>query len=351
MMNGAPRSNQALPPFYHRLTSGGLWKVGKLSLARLCPTFPGYEKFALAMLLAALSGVVAFPALVAGASVPAGDPVKTTNADYEVHEWGVLVGCEDGPDYLLTSRPMRVTVVKEPVLYFHSRDQQPFVLKVTFNQGKPTETYPAAVKDDGNAVRWDRVAFSAPVKAAPVVTKGLKLDLDLVPFNEIVNTLNNVDADEVESGGTKAKFLFYEGEMPFTNQVKSVYDPQSREVTVVNQGSYPVFDLFVIVPVTGDLPFEKEFLTAYAPQLRPGETIRLKAERAKEPVDFARPLRDLGFTASESASFAALWENSILNNGRLVYRLPREECDRMITLDFNPQPQKISRALFVLVKE
>jgi hypothetical protein len=306
----------------------------------------GGAKLALAALLVVLPGVATFPIW---AAAPVGGPVKT--ADYEVHEWGVLVGCANGSDYLLTSRPVRVTVVKEPVLYFHSRDQQPFTLKVLFNQGKPTETYPAAVKEGDNAIRWNRVAFSAPVKVAPTVTKGLKLNVNLVPFNEIIDTLNNVDADEVESGGTKARFLFYEGEIAFSNQVKSDYDPQSREVTLVNQGSYPVFDLFAIVPVAGELVFQKNFFTAYAPQLKPGETIRVKPEPAKSSVDFAKPLRDLGFTASESASFAALWENSMLNNGRLVYRLPREECDRMITLDFNPRPKKISRALFVLIKE
>jgi hypothetical protein len=309
-----------------------------------------YGKLALVVLLAALSGATAFPTLAAGETAPVGSPAVVKTADYEVHEWGVLVGCESATDYLLTSRPVRITIVKEPVLYLHSRDKQPFSLKVTFNQGTPTETYPVAAKN-GNTIQWDRVAFPAPVKAAPVVTKGLKLDVDLVPFNEIVNTLNQVDADEVESGGTKAKFLFYEGEMPFVNQIKSTYDPKSQEVTLINQGSYPVFDLFAIVPVAGDLPFQKKFLTAYAPQLKPGETIRVKPELAKQPVDFAKPLRELGFTAKEGASFEALWQNSFLNSGKLVYRLPQAECDRMIKLDFNPQPQSISRALFVLVKD
>jgi hypothetical protein len=302
-------------------------------------------KLGLIVLLAALSGATAFPTLAAGEAAPVGSSAVVKTADYEVHEWGVLVGCASGQDYLLTSRPVRITVVKEPVLYFHSRDKQSFSLKVTFNQGTPTETYPVAVKN-GNTIQWDHVAFPAPV-----VTKGLKLDVDLVPFNEIVNTLNQVDADEVESGGTKAKFLFYEGEMPFVNQVQSTYDSKSGEVVIVNNSSYPVCDLFAIVPVAGALPFQKEFLTAYAPQLKPGATIRVKPELAKQPVDFAKPLRDLGFTVKESASFAALWENSFLNSGKLVYRLPQAECDRLIKLDFNPQPQKISRALFVLVKD
>jgi hypothetical protein len=133
-------------------------------------------------------------------------------------------------------------------------------------------------------------------------------------------------------------------------QVQSKSDPQSGEVVIVNQGGYPVFDLFAIVPVAGELPFQNDFLAAYAPRLKPGETIRVKPELIKQPVDFAKPLREMGFTAEESASFETLWENSFLNSGKLVYRLPQEECDRMIRLDFDPQPHKISRALFVLVK-
>ncbi len=272
-------------------------------------------------------------------------------ADYEVYEWGVFVGCDDAPgDYLLTSRPMRITYVKEPVLYFHSRDKRPFSLKVTFNQGTPTETYPVAEKSS-NVIQWKGVSF--PAEAEPVITKGLITE-DFVPLDEIIGTLNNVDADEIEYGGTKARFLFYEGEMPFANPVKMTVDPQTQEVTLVNTGSYPVLDLFVLVqnPLdTGVLLFEPNIFSSYLPQLQPGETVRVKPELAELMIDFAKPLRKLGFTGKEIRSFVSLWQESFLEYGKLVYRLPQSECDRMIGLEFDPKPKKISRALYVLVRQ
>jgi hypothetical protein len=261
----------------------------------------------------------------------------------------VIVSCDGGGDGILTSRPMRITVVKEPVFYFHSRDKRPFSLKVAFNRGTPTETYPAAVKN-GNVIEWKRVSFPAETKA--VITKGLAVD-SLVPFHEIIDTLNDTDADEIESGGTKAKFLFYEGEMPFANPVKMTADPRTHEVMVTNTGSYPLLDLWVIFrdPLNaGRLVFQPDISSYYLPRLQPGETVRVKPESAGETLDFAKPLRGLGFTEKEAQSFEALWQDSFLKYGKLVYRLPEEECNRMIKLEFNPQPKKISRALYVLVK-
>jgi hypothetical protein len=299
----------------------------------------------LALLLTIVLGVAAFPALSEGEAV-----LKTDRTgDYVVREWGVIVGCDGGENGILTSRPMQITVVKEPVLYFHSRDKRPFSLKVTFNRGTPTETYPAAAKN-GNVIEWKRVSFPAKTKAA--ITKGSAMN-SLVPFEEIIDTLNDTDADEIESGGTRARFLFYEGEMPFKNPVKLATDSRTQEVVVTNTGNYPVLDLFVIRrdPLDAGGPlFQPDISSSYLPRLQPGETVRLKPELAKKTPDFARPLRELGFTKKEARSFETLWQDSFLNYGKLVYRLPEEECNRMIKLEFNPQPKKINRALYVLVK-
>ena len=304
----------------------------------------GNSRNKLALLLTILLGVAALPAFSEGEAV-----LKTDRTgDYEVREWGVIVGCDGGGNGILTSRPMQVTVVKEPVLYFHSRDKRPFSLKVTFNRGTPAETYPAA-EQNGNVIEWKRVSFPAKTKAA--ITKGFALN-SLVPLDEIIDTLNDTDADEIESGGTRARFLFYEGELPFKNPVKLATDPRTHEVMITNTGSYPILDLFVILRDSqneGGLFFRPDVSSSYLPQLQPGETVRLKPA-AGAALDFSRPLRRLGFTEKETLPFERLWRDSFLTYGKLVYRLPEEECDRMITLEFNPQPKKISRVLYVLVK-
>jgi hypothetical protein len=305
----------------------------------------------LTAMMITLLGISAFPVFAAEKAV-SNDCGSHNVAAYEVHEWGVIVGCDQSEDYLLTSRPLRINFVKEPVLYFHSKDKKPFALRVTFNQGNPTETYPEATKN-GNTLSWERVAFTAATP--PVETKGLRLfDAGLVNFNEIIDTLNDVDADEVESNGVKARFLFYEGEMPFVNQIKTTYDVTTKKATVVNNGVYPVYDLFVLVPDgldANDFIFPRDPLLAYLPQLKPGETVRVQPEAITKKVDFAKSLRDLGFTDKESAAFDSLWSESFLRSGKLLYRLPQDECDRLINLEFTPCPQKISRALYVLVKE
>lgn len=295
-----------------------------------------------------LSAMLAFPGLAAEKVVTPGN--NSGDAAYEVHEWGVVVGCENSRNYALTARPLPMMVVKEPVLYFHSQDKKPFALKVTFNQGTPTDTYPEAAKN-GNTLQWKRVTF--PTATASSTAKGFETDDGLVPFNAIVNTLNNVDADEVEAGGVKARFLYYEGQIPFANPVKATFDLEKKEATVANDGSYPVFDLFVLIPegMGWQALFEPQdpFL-AYLPQLQPGETVRVKLDPVLQKVDFGKSLRTLGFTEKESAAFALLWSESILKSGKLFYRLPQSECERMITLEFNPRPQKISRALYVLLE-
>ena len=123
---------------------------------------------------------------------------------------------------------------------------------------------------------------------------------------------------------------------------------------MVNTGSYPVLDLFVIVhdPLnTGGFLIQPNIFSYYLPQLQPGETVRLKPELVGSTIDFAKPLRELGFTEKETRSFESLWQNSFLKFGKLIYRLPQSECDRRIRLKFDPEPKKISRALYVLVTQ
>ena len=283
-------------------------------------------------------------AFLAAAFSLAGDADRV--ADYEVHEWGVIAGCDGGGDYFLTSRPLQVVVVREPVLYFHSRDRQPFSLKVRFARGVPTLTYPST-RIKGDTVEWARVSFT---EHAAGVTKGLRPETGHVPLEEILERLNDVDADEISYNGVRSRFLFYEGGMPFANNIACTIAPGGREAVVVNNGDYPVLDLFVIHAVAGALPFRDDHLFAYLPQLNAGEKVQVGLEPVRGRVDFAEPLRKLGFTAKEAESFEALWHDSFLEYGKLVYRLPGEECDKLIELRFDPRPKKIARALFVLVK-
>ncbi len=75
------------------------------------------------------------------------NPLTPVKADFVVHEWGVMVGCSADTSYFLTSRPEMVYEVDIPVIYIHSKEETTFTAQVTFNSGKPTDTYPEAEVD------------------------------------------------------------------------------------------------------------------------------------------------------------------------------------------------------------
>ena len=66
-------------------------------------------------------------------------------------------------------------------------------------------------------------------------------------------------------------------------------------------------------------------------------------------------LTSIGFTNLEASTFSNLWGKPFLEYSNandwvnLIYRIPQDELEKMITLKFNPTPKKIIRALYVLV--
>ena len=259
-------------------------------------------------------------------------------ADFEVHEWGVMVGCMTDTSFFLTSRPEQASLVREPVIYIHSRDKTPFTAEVTFNTGRPTDTYPQA-QVNGNTVLWEDVAF------APTLTpQGPRGTNDFVPLDSIIDILNDVDADCLEYNGQTARFLFYEGEVPFENEIKATYDFSTQQATFVNEGAYSVYNAMVIA-------------SAYVgriDRLNPGDSI-VVSFLDQIQVDLSTDLVSEGFTVKEAQAFAELWEEPFFHpaspelNGHIIYRLPQDKYDELISLSINPQPDKTIRSLYILV--
>lgn len=260
-------------------------------------------------------------------------------ADFEVHEWGVMVGCMTDTSFFLTSRPEQASLVREPVIYIHSRDKTPFTAEVTFNTGRPTDTYPEA-QVDGNTVLWEDVAF------APIFTpQGPRGTDDFVPLDSIIDILNDVDADCLEYNGQTARFLFYEGVVPFENEIKATYDFPTQQATFVNEGAYSVYNVMVMA-------------SAYVgriDQLNPGDSVTVDFS-AQIQVDPVTDLVSEGFTVKEAQAFAELWEEPFFHpaspelNGHIIYRLPQDKYDELISLSINPQPDKTIRSLYILMR-
>jgi len=268
--------------------------------------------------------------------------------DFEVREWGVLIGCPADSSYFLTSRPEVSQMVKLPVIYVHSRSKTPFTAKATFATGGPSDTYPPA--DMGQrTVEWRNVTFTN----SSAINKPLS-DSDYVPLEHIIPTLNSVDADILEYNGWLSRFLFYEGAVQFRNRIAASYDLDSLTAHVTNQGNYTVYNINLVVRLQntyGPLP---QAYFAHWDQLDPQQT--KNALLGEEPVSsYVADMKAQGFSQSEAESFAGLWEqtfylgNSTNGISNLTYRLPQSEYDKLISLSVTPTPETLIRTLYILI--
>lgn len=266
-------------------------------------------------------------------------------AAFEIHEWGVLVGCETDSSYFLTSRPEMASIVREPVIYVHSAAKTPFTVQVTFAGGRPTDTYPEAATDS-QAVLWAKVAFADTLETARSRDTS-----DHIPLAEIVDRLNNVDADILTYDGVTARFLFYEGMIPFVNPVTAVFDVDSMTVTLTNTGTYPVFDLLAACP--------KQVFSAVVDSLPPGMQTTVALTSSIDLSHYVTQLVSIGFTTSEASAFSDLWEGPFYYpdgygavdppHANIVYRIPQAEYDNLLPLAVDPIPDKVVRSLYILI--
>lgn len=302
-----------------------------------------------AILAIPISGMVLIVTLNFGGGCSLANPASQDNkTGFEIHEWGVLVGCTQDTSYFLTSRPEQAKLVREPVIYVHSIDKIPFTICATFNSGNPTDTYPQAIVN-GNSVIWEQVNFSADI-----IPANPRITANHVPLDSIIDILNNVDADCLEYNGQTARFLFYEGDIQFENEVVATYDFDNQQATFENQGVYPIFNLILVASKSNGMPFNPSIYAGRIEQLNPGEQTTVAFSEGVE-VDPEEDLVSQGFTQMEAEAFAELWSLPFfypVNLGgwaNLIYRLSQEEYDELISLDINPQPTKIIRSLYILV--
>ena len=209
---------------------------------------------------------------------------------FEVHEWGVMVGCPEDDNYFLTSRPEKITemIVKEPVLYFHSKDKNPFSLRVKFLNGKQILNYPEA-EIENDEIYWKKVSFDN--ERIELKSKSPEKPREFVPLSSIMGILNDVDADLIEYNGTKTRFLFYEGEIKLSNKVTATFDNEKNEVIFKNEGDYKVCNL---VYVNRNNLF-------YLKELNPFEEGLGQMKKRSDNI-FISDLVNLGFTIREAIS-------------------------------------------------
>jgi hypothetical protein len=268
-------------------------------------------------------GCVLLSVLMYGLAPAVSGEDQNSKRGFEIHEWGVLAGCQTDNKYFDTSRPLKMLAVREPIIYVHSQDKKPFSLRVTFMDGKPTDTYPVA-ELSSNSVSWTNVRFSRPEQKA---IRGSRTE-EFVPLKDIMPVLNDVDADELTYGNQTARFLFYEGETRYDNKIAVKHDLTDKTATVQNSGSNTVYDVIVVAPQKGEGPFSIDVYVGRVQELKAGEKISVSLLPSGNDVTFVPQLIALGFTEKEAVSFDKLWKE----------------------LNFDPKPEKTVRALYILVR-
>jgi len=273
-----------------------------------------------------------------------GTTITTLQAgELVVHEWGVILGQSLDTSYNLLSAPTTLPdqpVVKEPVIYIHSENAGSFDAQVTFKSGWATESYPAA-ESNGNSFLWKNVQITGDVSG-------------ITYPSSILKAVNNVDADTLLYKNQKSRSLFYEGVINYENKIRMIYNADKKEALIENKGSYPIYDLLLIVPSNYNKLLGKNIYSDIVPKIGAGETVTVPLKQIPPKADYAGDLIKQGFTRTEAQAFADIWQDEFqkieTGKGNLVYRLSQEEYESLIALKITPEPVKTIRSLYVLVK-
>lgn len=276
------------------------------------------------------------------------EPYPSKESSFEVFEWGVMLGCYSDNIYYNTSRPVQITIVKQPVIYVHSSDDMILNVKVEFKTGKPEETYPK-VESDGKIIQWNNVYAHSKHDVQKRVYK--EDDWDLVPLKEIIGILNNVDSKCLEFNDVHSKFLFYEGEMEFENRVLVDFNTDLGAVLLVNNFDFTIYNVTVTKQLGNFI--NPEYVMCHIDSMVAGERLAFRYENTRDV--WTEDLINLGFSQMEAESFARLWVTPFTqrtNQGgwaNLIYRLPESEVEKLITLEIDPKPELIRRVLYTMI--
>ncbi|MEA1924948.1 MAG: hypothetical protein U9M95_03670 [Candidatus Altiarchaeota archaeon] len=276
---------------------------------------------------------------------------KKQNQSLEIHEWGVLGGCVHNRNYIVTSRPKQMLYVDLPIIYVHANNIDNLNVTVTFSQGKPTDTYPSTkIDNETNSISW----INLEINPGEDEINAVETDQDYrIPLEEMKPTLNNVDADELVSNGEKTRFLFYEGETAFQNQINVTLDVEGGKVAFRNDGNFTAHNV-ILAHMIGDY-MDATTLVAVGGSLAPGEEKTVGLDEKSTENLIKGDMLGLGFTQKEVDAFAQTWDNAFFfpsNTGftNLIYRLPQYKYEEMLPATFSPQPGKIVRTMYVLVE-
>jgi hypothetical protein len=323
-----------------------------------------------AVVLASLLGCACGAQPAASTSTTTTASSSTTPADYEVHEWG-LVRAEPG-DVLragaiappVSTQPM---VVLKPVLYFHA--PSPLTLDSVVVRAAPgaslTEVWPLAPFD--TTVRWENVVLdpngACEPSALPTATDPPCATLtpgDLCEASSLA-VARTSDGACVTVGASVDRFLFYRARVtrltpPLMFERTSVPD----QVRITHGGTLPIPGRVVRIRSSSGVV---QALAVDPPT--PGASIEIGASFeesggvAAGRVGLRSSMLAIGLTEPEADAFFAAWDEALFGAPvaldlsmtapveSFVYLLPEPTADEIATVELDPPPRTVHRAMAV----
>jgi hypothetical protein len=325
--------------------------------------------------------------LVAGCGAQNNAPTEPARAgSYEVHEWGLVRALPgDSLSAGAIAPPLRVEpiAVDKPVLYFHA--EAPLRLsavRVDAQGGSLVEAWPLATL--GASIAWRDIEIDpgAQCQPSPLPSASDPACAHAPGQCEIpsLGTVRATDAACLRTAGATDSLLFYRAvSRAFTPPLRYTLRPD-RQVEVTNEGD---------LPIPGRLVRMRRFgsyvqTLAVAPPA-PHQSI-LVGENFGTTVDDIPPadetppsspdvgrravratMHDIGLTDPEIDAFLRAWDATLFGGGdtdcrgcdtdrvdrpaapenSFLYFLPEAACARIATLDLDPQPRTVHRAMAV----
>jgi len=163
-------------------------------------------------------------------------------------------------------------------------------------------------------------------------------------------------ATTILANGHACDYIFYEAKITYDELLVPIdFKPQGG--ILHNMSKHPVHDvLWLVYDSKGNI------LGAYLHHMNPGDTVSVRFANLPDQELIMARLMSLGFTEGAARAFYEEWwpvftkkpvsppVGSLPRMVSLSYRLSPDEVDELLPLTLNPEPEKLVRAWWVLIR-
>jgi hypothetical protein len=304
-------------------------------------------------------------------TAPTGSGGERPRTGYSLHEWGLVRG---GAGDTLESHaigsglPLQpVMVVLKPVLYFHLEGERLAIRssRVTAVEGELREHWPLATDAIfPTAVDWGgfevRAGACTQAFAPPLVTDP---PCSVLPPGELCEATSladaiSPDADCLVRAGVPLPFLFYRSSTRgLTVPLRGVRLPNG-DLEITNAGDLPIPGRIVRIQRSGG---EERIVVVEPPAPHAAITIAVGGAGGDGPAAIGEALEELGMTRGEIEAFHRAWDGTLFSgptaaldlsmiptlDESIVYFLPPTLVEEIATVDLDPPPTEVHRAMAV----